>query len=111
METATEGSEQEQGQKQISDTSLTIDRVALGGYFQVNIDEPKIIEQVDLVVDWASRNAGKDDPANLLFTIKKLGEGMGSPPMWMDRLTQLYYWVKIDNQINNLEKEKKAYEK
>lgn len=109
---STESIESTPEKKAIADTSNSIDRVALGSYFEiVDMEDPHTIEKLDTISNWVENTTKKDDNVNLLWSVKQISEEMGMPPMGMDRLTQIYQWVKIDNQINNLQNEKKAYEK
>ncbi len=90
---------------ELAGKSFDITEMKMKGYFGANnptTEESKFLSEI-------ARNLGTGDDVDLLWEIKNLENRIGTPPLGMSRLQHVYNFMRINSQIQGLERERDLY--
>jgi hypothetical protein len=87
--------------------TMTWEDVPIDIFRHFNLDlgtvEPKSIDKLRTIYAWA-RDCEDPTVGNVLQRIASLENKLGSPRMGNDRYDKMWRWIKLQNQINDLQK-------
>lgn len=70
----------------------------------------KHLSELNTIYEYAkSKSNGR--PGDMIQKIEELQIRLGEPPLGMSRLSQLYNWIEIRNQMSDMNKKQKAMER
>jgi len=67
--------------------------------------DPKVVERIQYLLDWAREFSGKEDRLDQVLAIKELRRSLGWTEIGLTSIKKLYQWTRLDSKRRTLEKE------
>jgi len=86
----------------------------LMNYFDIGLHDrgdSEIQDKLKTIYDWAASQKENPQTSDILWAVKSLENRLGVPEIGSRRYQHILKWIKLQNQISELQKQKESYER